>query len=163
MQPILEQAVEAAYRRYFAVISRKCARMLGDRQEATDVAQETFARLWEERDALLDPLAITAWIYRTSTRLAIERLRKRPKSEPADGAEIPAHDDPERSVEARRLLERLSSELSDRVLEVAILNRLDELTQAEIAELLGLSERTVRRDLVELDRRARLLTIGVAG
>ena len=37
--------------------------MLGDGQEATDVAQETFARLWEERDALRDPLAITAWIY----------------------------------------------------------------------------------------------------
>jgi RNA polymerase sigma-70 factor, ECF subfamily len=137
--------------------------MLGDGQEATDVAQETFARLWEERGAVRDPLAITAWIYRTSTRLAIERFRNRSKSERADDAEVLAHDDPERSLEVRRLLERLSRELSDRLLEVAILNRLDELTQAEIAELLGCSERTVRRDLVELDRRARLLTIGGVG
>jgi RNA polymerase sigma-70 factor, ECF subfamily len=137
--------------------------MLGDGQEATDVAQETFTRLWEERDALRDPLVITAWIYRTSTRLAIERFRKRSGREQADEADFAADDDPERNVHARRLLERLSRELSDRLLEVAILNRLDELTQAEIAELLDCSERTVRRDLVELDRRARLLTIGAAG
>jgi RNA polymerase sigma-70 factor (ECF subfamily) len=137
--------------------------MLGDGQEATDVAQETFARLWEERDALREPLAITAWIYRTSTRLAIERFRKRAGRMSAEEADIAADDDPEGSVHARRLLERLTGELSDRLLEVAILNRLDELTQSEIADLLGCSERTVRRDLVELDRRARLLTTEVAG
>jgi RNA polymerase sigma-70 factor, ECF subfamily len=137
--------------------------MLGDGQEATDVAQETFARLWEERDALRDPLAITAWIYRTSTRLAIERFRKRAGRTTADESDIPAGDDPEGSVHARRVLQRLTGELSDRLLEVAILNRLDELTQAEIAELLGCSERTVRRDLVELDRCARLLMIEVVG
>jgi RNA polymerase sigma-70 factor (ECF subfamily) len=166
MEEVPEQAVESAYRRYFAVISNKCARMLGDSQEATDVAQETFARLWERRLTLRDPLAITAWIYRTSTRLAIEHLRRRARAgEDANGlaeSALAAADDPEARAHTRRLLVRLSRELSEQEIEVAVLSYVDELTQPEIAEVLDCSERTVRRVLARIDERTRKLAQVVA-
>jgi RNA polymerase sigma-70 factor (ECF subfamily) len=162
MQRTPEQAIEQAYRRYFAVISNKCARMLGDSQEATDIAQETFTRLWERRRTLRDSLAITAWIYQTSTRLAIERFRRRALSaktvDTTLEAELATSEDPETRAHFRQLLFRLSRELTERELEVAILSRLDELTQTEIADVLKCSERTVRRVLVQIDERARDLS-----
>src|SRR2546428_13546249 len=51
--------------------------MLSDLAEADDAAQETFVRLWRARLRDSDPRRLTAWIYRTSTRIAIDRLRKR--------------------------------------------------------------------------------------
>jgi RNA polymerase sigma-70 factor (ECF subfamily) len=161
MQRTPEQSVEHAYRRYFAVISNKCARMLGDSQEANDIAQETFARLWERRRSLREPLAITAWIYRTSSRLAIERFRRvalaRENADTALEARFVASEDPEARVHFRRLLARLSHKLSDREIEVAILSRFDELTQTEIADVLECSERTVRRVLTRIEECARQL------
>jgi len=135
--------------------------MLGDSQEATDVAQETFARLWEHRRTLRDPLAITAWIYRTSTRLAIARFRR--LAHAADRVETPsevpaASDDPEVAAHMRRMLVRLSRELSEREIEVAVLSRLDGLTQTEIAEVLDCSERTVRRVLARIDECTRRMS-----
>src|SRR2546428_9990106 len=51
--------------------------MLSDLAEADDAAQETFVRLWRARLRDSDPRRLTAWIYRTSRRIAIDRLRKR--------------------------------------------------------------------------------------
>lgn len=53
-------------------------RMLGSREEAEDVAQESFIRLWK---ALPDWQAgrakLSTWLYRVASNLCIDRLRKR--------------------------------------------------------------------------------------
>src|SRR2546423_906525 len=71
--------VEATYRRYFALIREKCRRMLGDFAEADDVAQETFVRLWRTNLRAGDRRSVLAWIYKTRTPPAIDRLRGRPE------------------------------------------------------------------------------------
>ncbi len=144
--------VEHTYRRYFPIIREKCARMLRDRAEAQDVAQETFTRLWAERDRLQDPGAIASWIYRTSTRIAIDRHRRvRREDELAD--EAGDHTDPGARIDATRMLARLAHRVPAAELEVAILGRVDGLSQDEIARVLGCSERTVRRLLQKLETR----------
>jgi RNA polymerase sigma-70 factor, ECF subfamily len=151
--------VEAAYRRYFALIREKCRRMLADFAEADDVAQETFVRLWRADLAGDDPRQVLAWIYRTSTRLAIDRLRERSRIVATDveesalaqlGAPGPAGDD---AIGTRRALSALAQRLRPAELEVALLFRIDGLSQAEIAHVLGMSERTVRRWLRRLEER----------
>ena len=69
--------VDEAYRRYFPLVREKCRRMLDNAEEAQDVAQDTFIRLWKSAVPLNDAGYVTAWMYRTSTRLAIDRLRER--------------------------------------------------------------------------------------
>jgi RNA polymerase sigma-70 factor (ECF subfamily) len=159
--------VDAAYRRYFPLIREKCRRMLGE-GEADDVAQETFLRLWKSELQDDDPRRLTAWIYRTCTRLAIDRMRERARRAVDDDGDeklaglpsrAPAFDE---SLENRRLLERLARELPREELEMALLHRLDGLTQAEIAEVTRVTDRTVRRCLVRLDARVAKLNAEVA-
>src|SRR5947207_3115071 len=54
--------------------------MLADFAEADDVAQETFVRLWRSDLGGDEPRRVLAWIYRTSTRLTIYRMRERSMS-----------------------------------------------------------------------------------
>ena len=152
--------VEAAYRRYFPVIREKCRRMLSDPAEADDAAQETFVRLWRARFGDSDPRRLTAWIYRTSTRIAIDRLRKRAARMSMDDALdrlafVPAG--PDEALAVRRTLELISRTLPATEVEIAVLHRLDGLTQAEIAEVAEISARTVRRFLERLDKRVEKL------
>jgi RNA polymerase sigma-70 factor (ECF subfamily) len=56
------------------------ARLLGDRTEAEDVAQESFTRLWRAYDLSPPKDSVRAWLYRTAHNLCIDRLRKRART-----------------------------------------------------------------------------------
>lgn len=148
--------IERFFRENFAVIRAKCARML-DGEEASDVAQEAFVRLCESGVVHEQAAARAAWIYRTCTRLAIDRLRRRgrgvetaagPGSEAAGGA-APADE----VLAARQLLAAVAGLVPADELELAVLCRVDGLTQVEAAEVTRRSERSVRRLLARLDGR----------
>lgn len=134
--------------------------MLKGDAEASDVAQEVFVRLWKHRELVQDPAALVAWLYRTSTRLVIDRARQRSLSDQnlshlhgqlQSGAAV----DGEARFVSRQQLRSLLSRCSEAELEAAILSRVDRLTQPEIAELMGIGERTVRRLLGRFDERNR--------
>jgi RNA polymerase sigma-70 factor (ECF subfamily) len=124
--------------------------MLSDLADADDAAQETFVRLWRARLCDGDSRRLTAWIYRTSTRIALDRLRKRSArmsmDEALDRLAFVAAG-PDEAHDVRRALELASSALPAAEVEIAVLHRLDGLTQAEIAEVAEMSARTVRRFL----------------
>jgi RNA polymerase sigma-70 factor, ECF subfamily len=157
MGPLTEDQVEEAYRRYFPMIVRKSNRILRDASEAQDLAQETFLRLWKSRLDLRDVMATTAWLYKTCTRLALDRLRSPVR--PVDGSDelAGAMACPRATAEDRSHHRRLLGELFDAFpseeVEAAVLSRVDGLNQQEIGEVLGISERTVRRLLARVDVR----------
>lgn len=137
--------------------------MLRDADDAQDVAQETFIRLWRSRLDLEDPKRVAAWVYRTATHLAVDRIRRNSRGPEVRGVEAdapaPAGD---ARVQTRQLLERLAAKIPADELELAFLDRVDGLTQPESAQVLGVSERTVRRMLVRLDERLSALRAEVA-
>jgi RNA polymerase sigma-70 factor (ECF subfamily) len=61
------------------------------------------------------------------------------------------------ALATRQMLERLAAVLPRQELEIALLHRLDELTQQEIATVAEVSARTVRRCLQRLDQRLETL------
>jgi RNA polymerase sigma-70 factor (ECF subfamily) len=155
--------LESTYRRYFPLIREKCRRMLGA-ADGDDVAQETFVRLWKAGLSGTDDLQVTAWIYRTSTRLAIDLLRQRerraaPQTVAAIGGLASSPPGTDVALQTRREIEELLRLLPADELELALLHRLDGLTQAEIAEVAGVSERTVRRALRRLQARVQTLRL----
>ncbi|NMO17535.1 sigma-70 family RNA polymerase sigma factor [Pyxidicoccus fallax] len=149
----MDTDIQSAYLRYFPLIREKCRRMLGDSDEAQDVAQETFLRLWKSGFQTKDPRHATAWIYRTSTNLAVDRLRQRRTvpSEVAVAQMAVERSTAETEVQHRQELELYARHLPPEALEAALLHRLDGLTQQEVAEVLQMSDRTVRRLLLKLD------------
>src|SRR5262245_4240054 len=77
MPPIDRDDFENCYKRGFPLVLAKCRPMLRGEAAATGVAEEVFVRLWKHREVVQDPQALTAGLYRTSTRLAIDRGRQR--------------------------------------------------------------------------------------
>jgi RNA polymerase sigma-70 factor (ECF subfamily) len=150
-------SIDELYQRYFPLIREKSRRMLGNEAEAQDVAQETFVRFWRERHRLEGHGPITAWLYRTCTRLAIDQLRHvrmRHRSEPELTLALlleHATFDPEAVAATRQLLVRLAGDLTGELLELGVLSWMDGLSQTEIAEVIGTTERTVRRRLRRLE------------
>jgi len=152
-----EVDVEQAYQRYFPVVRDKCSRMLKDPAEAQDVAQETFTRLWSSRASFHNQEGIAAWIYQTSTRLAVDRYRRLSKAGvvafPVDELLSRHNDNPESLVGSRRQLADLGRRTPAKELEAAVLSRLDGLNHDEIAQVMATSDRSVRRLLARFDQR----------
>lgn len=147
-------AVEDAWRRWYPIAREKARRVLGN-GDADDVAQEAFVRFWRAGLVEIDARRASKWLYRTTTRLSIDRLRER---ESREGHEAVAGGPkrtggPDDVMVVRVELQRIAASVPDAELEVAILHRVDRLGQAEVAEVLGITSRTVRRLLDRLDQR----------
>ncbi|HEU4406273.1 MAG TPA: RNA polymerase sigma factor [Polyangiaceae bacterium] len=147
-----------AYRRFLPPIRAKCRRILGQTAAADDVAQEAFVRLWQSGprlDGKADTRTIMAWLYLTSTRLALDALRERRHRafDAGDVAPVSCASSPDEVVAARSLIAALVGEVPADALEAALLARVDGLSQPEVAAVLGVSERTVRRLLERFDER----------
>jgi RNA polymerase sigma-70 factor (ECF subfamily) len=164
MAELTHLAFDETYRRVFPMILSKCRRMIADATEAQDLAQEVFVRLWRAREEIAEPRALTAWLYRTCTRLAIDRARSRGRQdqvftlagaggESGDGGEALAAGNPESLSASRRALADLAARTPARELEVVLLSRVDGLSHPEIAEVVGIGERTVRRLLTRFSER----------
>ena len=82
------------------------ARVLGDRAEAEDVAQEAMLRLWRAaQDWTAGGARPSTWLYRVTANLAVDRLRRAGRAVGLDESDPPADDAPgaeERMLRADR-------------------------------------------------------------
>jgi len=119
-------------------------RMLGDRMEAEDVAQEAFMRIWKQAPRWREGEArFDTWLHRVALNLCYDRLRAH-REEPAD--ELPDAADPAAAPDAQ--LEAQSREarvraalaaLPSRQREALVLNYYQELSNIEAAALMGIT------------------------
>ena len=66
---------------------RHALRVLGDRAEAEDVAQDAMLRLWKVApDWRQGEAQVTTWLYRVVANLCTDRLRRRKRTDPLDEA-----------------------------------------------------------------------------
>lgn len=134
-------------------------RMLGNRAEAEDVAQEAMLRLWKiAPDWDADRALVTTWLYRVVANLCTDRLRKSGRGvaldaiqEPSDGAPSVATrlQDKDRSVALRAAL----ADLPERQAQAVTLRHLEELGNPEIAAIMDTNVRTVE-SLIARGKRA---------
>lgn len=119
-------------------------RMLGDRMEAEDVAQETFVRIWKQAPHWKEGEArFDSWIHRVALNLCYDRLRGR-REDPV--AELPDEADPQPlpdlQIGARVRDERVRAALAAlpaRQREALVLNYYQELSNIEAAALMGIT------------------------
>jgi RNA polymerase sigma-70 factor (ECF subfamily) len=70
-------AFEGLVRKYQDPVYSIAYRMVGDREEARDLAQETFVRAFEGIETFNTRLSFRAWLYRIGANAAIDHLRRR--------------------------------------------------------------------------------------
>lgn len=122
------------------------ARILGDRAEAEDMAQEAMLRLWRIAPEWRQGEAkVTTWLYRIVTNLCTDRLRarKRRSATPLDDAPEVADDSV--GVEASLIaadrmtaLENALAQLPDRQRQAVVLRHIEGLTNPDIAAVMDI-------------------------
>ncbi|MGH9440729.1 MAG: RNA polymerase sigma factor [Thermoanaerobaculia bacterium] len=133
-------------------------RILGDAEEARDVAQLVFLRVWDSLARYDEKYSFNTWLYRIATNLSIDFLRANRSRERAHGAtlhlvrrrEAAIEEEATLSLEAAQvaqLFETVSSGLSEKQKAAFVLRELEDLDSAEVARVLGCRESTVRNHL----------------
>lgn len=134
---------------------------LGSREEAEDVTQDVFIRLWDHWHEL-DHESITGWIIRVARNACLDKLRQRQSRSALLNEhyrEFDRHAEPENLVdddckELKRRIEAAIQELEEPYRSIVILREIDELAYDEIAKALVMPLNTVK---VYLHRARKLL------
>ncbi|MFK3780306.1 RNA polymerase sigma factor [Agrobacterium sp. NPDC089420] len=120
-------------------------RMLGDRAEAEDIAQETFLRIWKQAGSWQrDRAKFDTWIHRVALNLCYDRLRKPreiPVSEPPEQIDTGPLPDGSAAVDGGdgNIVAHALQAISARQREAIVLVYYQEMSNREAAEIMHIS------------------------
>ncbi|HCA08170.1 RNA polymerase sigma factor [Chryseobacterium sp.] len=134
---------EDIYELYWQKIFRLCMGYVNNSDLAQDLAQETFIIVWRQLPKFRNESSIGTWIFRIASNNCLKQIEKEKRF---TKAELPIHleEKKQESMEPQiQLLYQFISELpeTDRII---ISLELEEVKQAEIAGIVGLSESNIR-------------------
>jgi RNA polymerase sigma-70 factor (sigma-E family) len=133
------RSFELAFADLYRLAYRVAFRILGDRGDAEDVAQETLARATLRWGKLHD--RPEGWVSRVASNLAVDRYRRRRREPTIATGPIGIVDD--RTVERGDLVAALRR-LPRRQREVVVLRYVADLSEADVAAALGCSVGSVK-------------------
>lgn len=153
------QAFEDIVDFYKDKVFQLCYRMLGDRHEAEDIAQEAFLRAYVNIHTFQMNRKFSTWLYRIATNLCIDRMRKKKPDYFLDAevagtegldmySQLPSDTKlPEEELVNLELKERIEVEiqkLPDKYRSVIVLKYIEDLSLKEISDILHLPLGTVK-------------------
>lgn len=161
------ETIRTIYERYSRGIFNYAFRMVGDYQWAEEILQEAFLRAYTRAETFKQGAKVSTWLYRIALNLCYDHLRSprnRPKVSLSD--RIPGGDEgsspdlserlesphgtPEELAsesEAARLVREAIAELPEKERSVVLLRHFNGLKFHEIAQVTGLTTRTVQNCL----------------
>ncbi len=141
------------FEEFSAPIYNYVLRMVGDRDRAADITQDTFIKAYRKLDSRTDATSTRSWLYRIATNTAIDEIRRRRLVSPM-GPDQSAYDGrpdgrpgPEDQVMAATLDERLQRalfSLRPNHRQCLLLSDLEDMSAQQIADVMGLSYGAVR-------------------
>lgn len=134
------------------------ARIVRDEEEARDVVQVAFLKIWESRSKYDHRWSPNTWIYRIATNLAIDHWRsRRSRDQAAEPVRLhllraaEAHPTSAlaelKEAEVDRIFVELAAELTEKQRLIFLLREIEGLASNEVAEIAGCEESTVRNHL----------------
>jgi RNA polymerase sigma-70 factor, ECF subfamily len=145
------------------VVVSLARRIVGNAEDARDVAQMVFLRVWKEIHRYDERYSLNTWLYRIATNLSIDFLRSARSRERAHGATLHLIREREESTaggatrtaedrDLARLFEAVSGKLSEKQKAAFVLREMEDCDTRDIAEILGCGESTVRNHLFNARR-----------
>ncbi len=137
-----DDGFEEAFDALFAAARRIAMRLVGDGAEADDVAAEALARAYARWPKVRDLDYRDAWVMRVTANVALDVLRRARRPLP-----LPAVSDfdPADAAVTRIALAQALRRLPRRQRDVVVLRYLADLSEADVAESLGVSAGTVKQ------------------
>ena len=142
-------------------------RMSGNREDALDISQETFVRVWRALPQFNSESKFSTWLYRIVSNICTDFYRKNSRMQTVsittsydegEDTQLELPDEkhsPERSVENDELsdaLERAINELKPEWKTVFVMREISDMSYSEIAEALEIEEGTVKSRLFRARR-----------
>ena len=149
-------ALESRFERIFAQFSEPIfnyvLRMVGDRDRAADITQDTFIKAYRKLDTLADDASTRSWIYRIATNTAIDDMRRRRYVTPmGDDERHNRRPDPRPGPEAQVLdasiderIQRALGRLRPNHRQCLVLSDVEDMSATQIGEVMGMSHGAVR-------------------
>jgi len=160
-----QAAFDALFRAYYPPLCRyACSLADGDMDEAEDIVQQAFVRLWEQRETLDIAWSLRAYLYKTVHNRCLNRIRdaktreqyKIYNAQQMEQQEAHTHT-PEPELVER--LQRALATLPEQCRRIFELSRFEELKYREIADQLGISIKTVE---TQMGKALRLMRVQMA-
>lgn len=148
-------AFETLVRRKTSKVYALCYRIIGNAEDAKDISQLVFLKLWENLEKYDPHYAFDTWLYRMVTNVAIDFMRNKQSRDNAVNSNlrlVKTSAEAEQTVVVQRkevesVFEDVSSCLSPKQKTIFVMNQMEDLPSAEIAKILGCRESTVRNHL----------------
>lgn len=150
----------AGFLEYYDELVGTWTRRLRNRQQAQDLAHDTFLRVLESRPETVEQPR--AYLHQTARNIAVDGFRREELRDAKEQAAVPPSSsetgDPEQYMHAIQLaesVERALQELPLNCRKVFVWQKIEGLTQAEIAVRLGLSRNMVEKYMIRTLRHLR--------
>jgi RNA polymerase sigma-70 factor (ECF subfamily) len=147
-------AFETLVRRYQQVLFTVALKLTGSEEDARDVTQNAFVRAFLKLDSFDPSRKFFSWLYRIAVNESLNARRDRRTHEPLeDRFEAVTGGDPVERLEASGRVQAGLMALSSEYREVIIMRYFAELSYEEIAEAIGIPEKTVKSRLFSARQR----------
>jgi RNA polymerase sigma-70 factor (ECF subfamily) len=148
-------AFEMLVRRKTSKVYGLCYRVIGNSEDAKDISQLVFLKLWENLEKYDATYAFDTWLYRMVTNVAIDFMRSKQSRDNAVNSNlrlVKTSIDPEQTVtvarkEVETVFNAVSNVLSPKQKTIFVMSEMEDLRSSEIAKVLGCRESTVRNHL----------------
>lgn len=162
-----ESAFEEVVSRYSRKVYGLCYRILRDQEEAQDMAQEVFVRVYEKRASFKGRSGLYTWIYRIATNMCLTHLKRRSiRTVPLDAVEgvLEARQNDRGPDYSRleRIVSEAMAELPPRQRAVFAMRFFEKMSLKEVAQATGTSVGAVKANYHHAVRRLRSI-IGEGG
>ncbi len=134
---------EAIYREYWSKIFRLCMGYVNDYGLAQDMAQETFIRVWQNLPSFRNEATVGTWIFRIATNYCLRQLERQQRM---TLVELPVNWSEDERTDIEPQIQWLYQSIAElpEIDRIIISLELEEVRQAEIAQIVGLSESNIR-------------------
>ncbi len=143
------ESFNKVFRHYYAPLTRFCVRFVGDSDQAAEIVQDLFVKVWTNREKLSLTSSFESYMLRSVRNSAITYINKE-RSHADANERIYAGDsdviDPSETLQSNNLeasYQKVLATMPEKRREVFLASRFDGLKYAEIAEKFGLSQKTV--------------------
>ena len=142
-----ETSFYSLYHWYYMDIYRHLVRMVGNPEDASDLAQETFCKAWRGLAGVYDGRRFRGWLYRIATNAALDHLRRKKINLLVWGN--PGEDAPnkhtahfEGRVEERELIKQALKQVAPKP-RACLLLQIEGFSKSEIGMIVGLRQQSV--------------------
>jgi RNA polymerase sigma-70 factor (ECF subfamily) len=159
-----ERSFELLLQRYRTPLVNFLYRMVRSREQAEDLAQEVFIRVYRAREEYVPSAKFTTWLFRIATNLALNSLRDHRyqklemsidaplKADSEEGDERPFEVADKRPTveqelveeERKKMIRHAIEKLPEKQRAAVLLHKYQELDYAEIAKILSCSESALK-------------------